>query len=103
MVIDTTIDVRTDAQGKDPDQSSPTLRRYHQLLWSKPLPHRSTLRAGHDTRPNLHHRASSACWPSAEFRSAPGRRQRNDDAAARPEVPPRSLALAARLRVGLRV
>lgn len=24
--------------GKDPDQHSPTLRRYHQRLWSKPLP-----------------------------------------------------------------
>ena len=24
--------------GKDPDQHSPTLRRYHQVLWSKPLP-----------------------------------------------------------------
>ena len=24
--------------GKDPDQHSPTLRRYHQQLWSKPLP-----------------------------------------------------------------
>lgn len=25
-------------QGKDPDAYSPTLRRYHKLLWSKPLP-----------------------------------------------------------------
>ena len=25
-------------EGKDPDSHSPTLRRYHQLLWSKPLP-----------------------------------------------------------------
>lgn len=24
--------------GKDPDSHSPTLRRYHRLLWSKPLP-----------------------------------------------------------------
>jgi len=24
--------------GKDPDEYSPTLRRYHRLLWSKPLP-----------------------------------------------------------------
>lgn len=38
MLIDTTFDVRTDAGGKDPDQHSGTLRRYHQLLWSKPLP-----------------------------------------------------------------
>lgn len=32
-------DVRTDAGGQDPDSHSRTLRRYHQLLWSKPLPH----------------------------------------------------------------
>lgn len=38
MVIDTSYDFRTDAGGRDPDQHSPTLRRYHKLLWSKPLP-----------------------------------------------------------------
>ena len=40
MAIDTTFDFRTDATGKnpDPDASSPTLLRYHHLLWSKPLP-----------------------------------------------------------------
>ena len=38
MVIDTTFDFRTDAAGKDPDTYSATLCRYHQLLWSKPLP-----------------------------------------------------------------
>jgi hypothetical protein len=37
-LIDTTFDVRTDAGGKDPDTWSPTLCRYHQFLWSKPLP-----------------------------------------------------------------
>lgn len=38
--IDTSFDFRTDAVGKDPDpdSDSPTLRRYHQMLWSKPLP-----------------------------------------------------------------
>src|SRR3954471_5375427 len=37
--IDITFDFRSDtAPGKDPDVRSPTLRRYHQLLWSKPLP-----------------------------------------------------------------
>ena len=36
--IDTSVDVRVDAGGRDPDGSSGTLRRYHQLLWSKPLP-----------------------------------------------------------------
>lgn len=37
-MIDTNFDFRTDACGKDPDSHSPTLRRYHQMLWSKPLP-----------------------------------------------------------------
>jgi len=38
-MIDTTFDFRTDTPtGKDPDTYSPTLRRYHKLLWSKPLP-----------------------------------------------------------------
>ena len=38
MVIDTSFDFRTDSFGKDPDAYSATLRRYHKLLWSKPLP-----------------------------------------------------------------
>lgn len=38
MTIDTDFDVRRDARGKDPDSFSPTLRAYHQRLWSKPLP-----------------------------------------------------------------
>ena len=34
-----TFDFRSDTPpGRDPDALSPTLRRYHQLLWSKPLP-----------------------------------------------------------------
>ena len=37
--IDISFDFRTDTPaGKDPDSHSPTLRRYHKLLWSKPLP-----------------------------------------------------------------
>lgn len=36
--IDTSFDFRTDASGPDPDSSSPTLKRYHRLLWSKALP-----------------------------------------------------------------
>jgi len=37
--IDITFDFRSDTpQGKDPDVFSPTLSRYHKLLWSKPLP-----------------------------------------------------------------
>jgi hypothetical protein len=37
--IDITFDFRSDTPpGKDPDALSPTLRRYHKLLWAKPLP-----------------------------------------------------------------
>ena len=38
MDFDATFDVSSDANGKDPDTHSKTLKRYHQFLWSKPLP-----------------------------------------------------------------
>lgn len=38
MTVDTTFDFRSDSPKGDPDKYSPTLHRYHQLLWSKPLP-----------------------------------------------------------------
>jgi len=38
IAIDTEFDFQTDAGGGDPDSTSPTLRRYHKALWSKPLP-----------------------------------------------------------------
>ena len=38
MIIDTTFDFYTDANGGDPDSTSPTLRSYHNHLWSKSLP-----------------------------------------------------------------
>ena len=37
-MIDTSFNFYTDARGGDPDSTSPTLRKYHKLLWSKPLP-----------------------------------------------------------------
>jgi len=37
-MIDVTFDFNSDAGGGDPDSQSPTLRKYHQLLWSKKLP-----------------------------------------------------------------
>jgi hypothetical protein len=52
--IDTGFDVRTDADGKDPDSHSKTLRRYHQLLWSKPLPSGESF----DLDAKLHHRSA---------------------------------------------
>ena len=38
MIIDTSFNVRSDANGGDPDSRSPTLQKYHKILWSKPLP-----------------------------------------------------------------
>ena len=43
MSIDTTFDFRSDSNGRDPDAFSKTLKRYHQILWSKPLPNGLTL------------------------------------------------------------
>ena len=57
--IDITFDFRFDTpKGKDPDAVSPTLRRYHQLLWSKPLPGGVVFKLG-DTTPGvyLHHKS----------------------------------------------
>ena len=37
--IDINFDVYSDTpEGKDPDSFSPTLRKYHKILWSKSLP-----------------------------------------------------------------
>ena len=38
MAIDTNFNFYSDANGGDPDSTSLTLRRYHKILWSKPLP-----------------------------------------------------------------
>ena len=38
LIIDTKFKFSYDSNGGDPDIASPTLRRYHKILWSKPLP-----------------------------------------------------------------
>jgi hypothetical protein len=38
MIIDTNFNFYSDSNGGDPDSTSPTLRQYHKILWSKPLP-----------------------------------------------------------------
>lgn len=38
MWIDPSFDFESESGGRDPDKASPTLRRYHQVLWSKDLP-----------------------------------------------------------------
>jgi hypothetical protein len=59
-LIDITFDFRSDTPGYglpgvDPDSSSPTLRRYHQLLWSKPLPNGVLFELDVAIPPYLHH------------------------------------------------
>lgn len=58
MEIDVTFDFRGDAGGGDPDRYSPSLRRCHQLLWSKPLPDGTVFELS-DATPGvyLHHRS----------------------------------------------
>ena len=38
LFVDSSFDFRNDSNGRDPDSASPTLRSFHQQLWSKPLP-----------------------------------------------------------------
>ena len=38
LEFDIKYDVRNDSNGKDPDSASETLKAYHKMLWSKPLP-----------------------------------------------------------------
>ena len=38
LPIDVSFNFYSDSGGKDPDSHSPTLKKYHKLLWSKPLP-----------------------------------------------------------------
>jgi hypothetical protein len=55
-LIDTTFNVFSDTpKGKDPDSYSPTLRKYHQILWSKPLPCGVHFTLDLDTPRLLHH------------------------------------------------
>jgi hypothetical protein len=55
-VIDITFDFRSDTPpGRDPDAFSPTLRRYHQFLWSKPLPSGVPFVLDITAPPYLHH------------------------------------------------
>lgn len=39
--VDTCFDFRIDSNGRDPDKYSKTLKNFHRILWSKPLPNGS--------------------------------------------------------------
>ena len=61
--VDTSYDVRTDAGGGGPDRYSMVLRRYHQLLWSKPLPSGAMF----DLDEQLHHKSAlGEFWLSSD-------------------------------------
>jgi hypothetical protein len=57
-MIDISFDFRADAGGKDPDSYSATLRHYHKLLWSRPLPNGHLFHLS-DIKPGayLHHQS----------------------------------------------
>ncbi len=67
--IDTTFNFQSDTPpGGDPDASSPTLRRYHRTLWSKPLPSGTQFELV-DSTPGvyLHHRSEvGEFWLSSD-------------------------------------
>lgn len=63
MLIDVTFDFRTESGTKDSDSHSPTLRFYHQILWSKQLPSGAMLQLREDTKKYL-----LAKTPSGEMR-----------------------------------
>ena len=57
-IIDISFDVYSDTpKGKDPDTHSPTLRRYHKILWSKPLPNGANFDLDDNTPKVLHHKS----------------------------------------------
>ena len=58
-IIDTSFDFRTDTPpDKDPDTWSPTLCKYHQLLWSKCLPGGAFWGLSHEKAPFYHYHNS---------------------------------------------
>jgi hypothetical protein len=78
--MDIAFDFRSDTPGypkADPDAKSPTLRRYHRLLWSKPLPNGVMFELV-DTTPKvyLHHRSSvGEFWLSSDAVIPPFRKE----------------------------
>ena len=60
--FDIHFDFRMDSGGVDPDKGSPTLRRYHRILWSKELPNGETMQLTHNNGGYLK-------WKDFEFAS----------------------------------
>jgi hypothetical protein len=49
-LINVAFDFRLDSFGKDPDSHSATLKNYHKILWSKPLPNGDALQLQDDLK-----------------------------------------------------
>src|SRR5690606_22750754 len=88
-VIDVSFDFRDDTpDGGDPDALSPTLRRYHRLLWSKALPsgHRFDLA---DTGPKyLHHHSTIGEFSLSSDAVIPSFRKQPSISRLIPQLPP---------------
>ena len=57
--VDINFNVYSDTpEGKDPDSFSPTLRKYHKTLWSKPLPNNQDFYLDLDFPKLLHHKSA---------------------------------------------
>ena len=57
-MIDITFNMFSDTpEGKDPDSYSQTLRSYHKILWSKPLPNGTSFDLDTETKMLLHHKS----------------------------------------------
>ena len=50
MEVDISFNFYSDSKGHDPDSTSPTLRKYHKKLWSKPLPNGTLLELRDDKK-----------------------------------------------------
>jgi hypothetical protein len=69
MTIDIAFDFRTDTPDyprRDPDTRSPTLRRYHRLLWSKALPNGRTFDLSERGYYLYHHSELGEFWLSSD-------------------------------------
>lgn len=89
-VIDTDFDFRDDTPpDRDPDALSPTLRRYHRLLWCKPLPggHEFQLSA---TKPGvyLHHSSVVGEFSLSSDSVVPSFRKQKSVRDLIPQLPP---------------
>ena len=57
MIIDTNFDFHSDSKGGDPDIYCPTLKKYHQILWNKPLPNGKLLELDKKKRAYIYHKS----------------------------------------------